>query len=582
MRLRVTIHFLALLPMSALLSFSQSSLASRVLIVYNPSDANSAAVAAHYQAARGVPSANLCAVAPPATGGIAYSDYVTYLRNPVRNCLNAVGSQNILYIVMAYLRPLGLQTTSGQSYGVDSFLSDIWDQYATQFFSPAPTAVHRYYAESQSQGNAFIPFQSLASYRTTPRAQLIYSVWRLDGATPAIANAQVDKAMAATAAGGPPISQVAGTPSNACIDLTAPALGLPDSGYATGDWDLYRVAGFLTAANQFNVVVDTLSTTFGNAPSPTCPNTGLYTGWYNYGTYNNAFAWDPGAIGWDLDSGALVDTRGGIWWGAGAIANGITVTSGPVTEPYLEGIARPAVVRNLLEGANVGDAFLRNTRWLKWMITNVGDPLYQPFPGGVAPFNAPLPANTMAIVLNQNTFRQYVGGVPVAANISLATPAPAGGLTLALTANQAGVNFPSSVTVPAGATSVTVTGTTATVTSETDVQLTAAAGSISATNTISVYPLLAGVGFGSNPAVGGGTLQAALSLYGNAPLNGATVQLSSSMPSVAAVPASVTVQPGLAQVAFQITTAAVAANTTVNVTSSYAGASNIVALTITP
>jgi len=59
------------------------------------------------------------------------------------------------------------------------------------------------------------------------------------------------------------------------------------------------------------------------------------------------------------------------------------VTSGAVGEPYLEGLPRPAgVYRNLLEGANVGDAFLRNTRWIKWMIVNIGDPLYRPFPAG--------------------------------------------------------------------------------------------------------------------------------------------------------------------------------------------------------
>jgi hypothetical protein len=60
------------------------------------------------------------------------------------------------------------------------------------------------------------------------------------------------------------------------------------------------------------------------------------------------------------------------------------------------------------------------------------------------------------------------------------------------------------------------------------------------------------------------------------------VQLSSDTPAVAAVPASVNIPAGLAQGRFNITTAAVAANTTVKITSSYAGASNTVALTITP
>jgi uncharacterized protein (TIGR03790 family) len=581
MALRICLTMLAFLAV-AQHAFSQSSLASQVLIVYSPTDPNSTAVAAHYQAARGIPNANLCGITAPTGYSVDYTDYVNLIRNPIRNCLTALGPKNILYIVLAYLRPLALQATATLTYSVDSFLADIWDQYTTQFFNPVPPAVHRYYAESQSQGNSFVPFQSLAAYRTTSRAQLIYSVWRLDGATPAVADAQVDSVMAATAKGGPPVSAVTGSLANACVDMTYLPQGDPDSAYTTANWDLYRVAGFLTAANNFNVVVDSMETSFGVGSSPDCLNTGLYAGWYNYGSYNNAFSWDLGSIGWDLDSGALVDTRSGPWWGTGAIAKGIAVTSGPMAEPYLEGIARPAVVLSLLEGANVGDAFLRNTRWLKWMILNVGDPLYQPFPGGVAPFNATLAANSIAVFLNQSTFRQYVGGVPLAVNVSLASPAPANGLTVTLTTNASGVAFPTSLTIPGGETSAIVAGTTTAVTAESDVQLTATAGSISATNTISVYPLLSGVGFATNPAVGGGTLQATIGLNSNAPLGGAVVQLSSNTPSVAAVPASVTVPAGLTQASFNITTSAVTANTMVNITSSYAGASNTAALTVEP
>jgi uncharacterized protein (TIGR03790 family) len=464
---------------------------------------------------------------------------------------------------------------------MDSFLSDIWDQYTTQFFT-VPPAVHRYYAESQSEGNSFVPFQTFAAYRASARAQLIYSVWRFDGATPAIAKAQIDNAITATSAGGPPISQVAGSLANACIDMTSSPVGSPDSAYTTANWDLYRVAGFLAVANNLNVITDSLNTSFGVAPSPKCPNTGLYSGWYNYGTYNNAFSWDVGAIGWDLDSAALANVRSGVWWGTNAIAQGITVTSGSAFEPFLEGIPRPAAIRNLLEGANVGDAFLRNTRWLKWMIINVGDPLYQPFPGGVAPFKAAVASNAMSVFLNQGTFRDYVGGQPVAVNLSIATPAPSGGLTMTLSTNSSGVSFPATVTIPSGATSATVAVTTATVTAESDAQLTATAGSITATNTFSVYPLLSGAAFTTNPAKGGGTLQAAIALNGNAPLGGAVVQLSSNTPGVASVPASVTIPAGLAQVAFNVTTNSVAANTTVNITSSYAGATNTAVLNITP
>lgn len=580
MPLRNFFKALTLLPVLAQLALSQSSLASRVLIVYSPTDPNSAAVAAHYQTARGIPNANLCAVAPPTTSAdLAYSDYVSVFRDPVRACLNALGPSNILYIVLAYLRPFKVDTTN-LVYAVDSFLSDIWDQYTTQFFT-IPTAVHRYYAESQSEGNAFVPFQSLANYRATSRAQTIYSVWRLDGATPAIAEAQVDSVIAAEAAGGP-ISQVNGSPANACIDLDAEPFGLPDSGYTTANWDLYRVSGFLNTANNFNVITDFLETSFGEGSSPLCPNTALYVGWYNYGTYNNAFSWDQGSIGWDLDSCAISDPRGGPCWGTNAIAFGVAVTSGAMAEPYLEGIARPAVMLSLLQGSNVGDAFLRNTRWLKWMILNVGDPLYLPFPGGVPPYNASVPANSLGLFLNQSTFRTYVGGQPLALNLTVSSPAPSGGLTVTLTPDQPGVSFPSSVTIPAGQTSVTVAGSTNNVGAFMDVQVTATAGSMTATNTISVYPLLSGVEFGANPATGGGFVEAVLALNSNAPLGGAVVTLSSDTPGVASVPASVTVPAGVTQVNFYIATTAVGASTTVNITATYAGASDTEQLTIQP
>ena len=58
---------------------------------------------------------------------------------------------------------------------------------------------------------------------------------------------------------------------------------------------------------------------------------------------------------------------------------GITVTAGAITEPHLLGMPHPdGIFRDLLAGSNVGDAFLRNTLWLNWMILQIGDPLYRP------------------------------------------------------------------------------------------------------------------------------------------------------------------------------------------------------------
>jgi hypothetical protein len=164
----------------------------------------------------------------------------------------------------------------------------------------------------------------------------------------------------------------------------------------------------------------------------------------------------------------------------------------------------------------------------------------------------------------------------------VAAPAPVGGLTFALSTNLAGLSFPASATIPAGQTSVLVAGNTLNVTGESDVQLTATAGNTSIINTLSVYPLLSGVSFANNPAKGGTPLLSYVNLNNNAPPGGVVVQLSSDTPNVASVPATVTIGQGFIQANFNIATSAVAANTTVNITSSYAGASNTVSLTITP
>ena len=73
-----------------------------------------------------------------------------------------------------------------------------------------------------------------------------------------------------------------------------------------------------------------------------------------------------------------------------------------------------------------------------------------------------------------------------------------------------------------------------------------------------------------------------VTLSGPAPTGGAVVSLSSSNPSVAAVPASVTVPAGASSASFLATTSAVVASTAVTISASYGGASRTASLTVTP
>jgi uncharacterized protein (TIGR03790 family) len=364
-------------------------LARRVLVVYNRADSDSKAVAKYYARKRGIPAQNLCSISPIENVRLSWTEYVKSVQKPIQKCLNAVGPKNILYIVFTYNTPYRVEGAGkrkppqggdlAMSYAIDQYVADIWDQYMTAEAWPQPTLRQPYYDDAWSKLNKYQPFESFADYRERDDAKLIYSVWRLDAPTAQLARSMVDKALEAEANG------LAG---QACFDRRWDLATIDDTGYGAGDWDLHQAAAFARDAG-FAVTEDANPAEFGTPPAPLCPHAAMYSGWYSLNHYNDAFQWQTGAIGFHLDSLSALDPRGGLNWSSNAIKKGITVTSGAIDEPYLSGLLRPGgTFRDLFQGANVGDAFLRNTRYLRWMIVYLGDPLYRPFPGGVGQFKS--------------------------------------------------------------------------------------------------------------------------------------------------------------------------------------------------
>jgi uncharacterized protein (TIGR03790 family) len=550
---------------------AQVPLNQRVLIVYNSTVPASVSVANYYATQRSIPAANLCPISPPSATRLSWSQYVATVKTPIQNCLTAVGPKNILYIVFAYMTPFHVSgSTSPFHYSVDQYVADIWDQYANQDFYPAPTQFHPYYDDAQSQGNVYQPFLSFAAYRALPGALTIYSVWRLDGATAALAQGLVDKAIAA---------ENSGLTGQACLDRNRGHIAnVLDSDYGEGDWDLHQAATFSAMAG-FTVIEDPNAAEFGTAPAPLfCPNAALYSGWYSLNHYNNVFTWNTGAIGFHLDSASALNTRGGTNWSANAIINGITVTSGSVNEPYLQGLVRPGgTFRDLLQGANLGDAFLRNTRWLKWMILYLGDPLYRPFPNGLAPFNPPPPQYSLAL-----SSRYVLNGDTATATVTLPNPAPTGGTLVNLSSSRPSlVSVPSSVTVPAGSTTATFTVTAAAsppVTTDTAARITASGVG---QNALTVSALLGGIVVNPASIIGGASATGLILLNGEARSGGAVVALTSSSSSIT-VPATVTVPQGASQVSFPIGSSFVASATTGTIKATLVGASSAASLTLQP
>ncbi len=233
-----------------------------------------------------------------------------------------------------------------------------------------------YFADAQSQRNVYQSFVSLAAYRDQPRAPNIYSVWRLDAANADLAKRLVYYAM---------FAETNGLTGRGCFDLQVESLdGVADTGASAGEWDIRRSADFARRAG-FPVTEDGQHTEFGTPPAPLrCEGAAFYAGWYSLNHYNDAFTWVPGAIGFHLDSASAANPRGGTNWAANAVLKGIRDHQRRRGRTYLEGLAHPdQAFLYLFQSANAGDA-VRSTRWLKWMILNIGDPLYRPFPQGFA------------------------------------------------------------------------------------------------------------------------------------------------------------------------------------------------------
>ena len=174
---------------------------------------------------------------------------------------------------------------------------------------------------------------------------------------------------------------------------------------------------------------------------------------------------------------------------------------------------------------------------------------------GVVWLDGIVPAGGLTIHLFVQNSRAYVGGE--------STPVPPG------------VSVPATVFVPAGATQVTFPITTSAVNATTNVDIMGTLDGIGRNGgfTVTVPATVTPVEVDTRPAAleGGTAATGTVKLGGAAPAGGAVVQLSSSHPALAQVPATIAVPAGSAQATFAITTAAVPTDVDVTIAASRAG-----------
>ena len=174
------------------------------------------------------------------------------------------------------------------------------------------------------------------------------------------------------------------------------------------------------------------------------------------------------------------------------------------------------------------------------------------------------------------------GGASTVGTVTLAAAAPAGGLQIQVSSNNAAVKVQPSIRIPSGKTTGQFDVLTTGVAKSTTATITASIGGVSETADLTVTPpTLSGVSVENATVGSGGATHGTVQLSGRAPKGGLVVTLSSNS-SAATVPATVTVNEGEDQASFKITAGSVATATPVTITATAGAVSETASLTVSP
>ena len=376
MRVKVCVLMAAIVALAAARLFAQDG--SNVLVVMNETSAESQQIAAHYLAARKIPSDNIVRIRTAVLDDIDRPAFDSQIEGPIALWLTRRGAQDrILYIVLTKGVPLRVRGTSGLSgsvASVDSELTLLYRKLLGLGIPPDGRVANPYFL-----GNR--PLSSAKPFRHSNDD--IYLVTRLDGFTVADALRLIDRGAAPVRDGVIVLDERANIigDRNGDLWLSATAKNLTDAGY--GDRVLLDKDRTVVTA-QKNVL-----------------------GYYSWGSN------DPAITSRRLDLGFMAGSLAGMFvstdartfaeppdsWTLGKwqdpktffkgspqsltgdfIRDGATGAAGNVAEPYLDAAVRPQILfPTYFAGFNLAESFYLATPYLSWQTVVVGDPLCAPF-----------------------------------------------------------------------------------------------------------------------------------------------------------------------------------------------------------
>lgn len=359
-----TLAFLAL----ALSAFAQTGQVDRpfdpataVVVIVNDAVPESVEIGKHYCAVRKVPEANICHLNAPREEEITWTVFLEKVLGPFLGHLDKF--PEAIFVVPTYGVPVKIRNEKSDR-NPEARPSGLGN-------SACVDAELALALQPDHEIEAWIDNPLFRKDRRITREDRYLMVSRLDGPTPAIARALVDKAVYA---------ETYGPRGIAWLDTR----GLQEDGGSYGStdcemrlclpvWDTY---GIEHKDEDTQTLIDV----------STCSDALFYWGWYT-GTYNGTkpFIFNVGAVGAHLHSfsaGTIRSDRA--QWVGPLLAHGITCTMGTVYEPFTIGFpAMNIVYDRMLKGYTWGEACAMAARINSWMCVYVGDPLYAPWSKGM-------------------------------------------------------------------------------------------------------------------------------------------------------------------------------------------------------
>lgn len=356
---------LALAPLGAIAETGQIDRpfdpATAVVVIVNDAVPESVDIGTHYCRMRRVPEANICHLNVTREETTNWKDFHEKILGPFLNHLDRF--PEAIFVVPTYGVPLRIaneksdKNPESQPMGLGN--SACVDAELALALQP----LHEI--------EAWVDNPLFRKDKRVTRDDQFLLVSRLDGPTPVVARALVDKAVYA---------ETYGPKGIAWLDTR----GFTEDGGSYGStdcemrlclpvWDEYKIEH---KDEDTPELIDI----------STCSNALFYWGWYT-GQYNGtkAFTFNPGAIGAHLHSFSATTIRSEkAQWVGPLVAHGITCTLGTVYEPFTVGFpAMNILYDRMLKGYTWGEAGAMAARINSWMCVYVGDPLYAPWSKGM-------------------------------------------------------------------------------------------------------------------------------------------------------------------------------------------------------